>query len=76
MTFWQFINDHKTKITGVLLAVIGFLQTQTVQLQALMSPQAFAWFSVIAGAVVAGLGFLNSHNAAKGDGDVSQNLGI
>lgn len=62
MTFWQFLNAHKTKFTGALLAVIGFLQTQTVQLQALMSPVTFAWFSVIAGATVAGLGFLNSRS--------------
>lgn len=65
MTFWQFVNAHKTKITGVALAIIGFLQTQTVQLQALMSPSAFAWFSVLAGATVAGLGFLNSRQETK-----------
>jgi hypothetical protein len=52
--------NHKTKITGLLMVVIGSLQANSAVLEQLLSPKQFAWFTVGAGVVVAGLGFLNS----------------
>lgn len=54
------LSEHKTKITGALLVLIGALQANSATLQALVTPKSFAWFTVAAGAVVAVLGFFNS----------------
>jgi hypothetical protein len=55
------LNEHKTKITGALLVLIGALQANSQTIQGLVSPETFAWFTVGAGALVAVLGFLNSN---------------
>lgn len=60
-----FINAHKTKIVGGLIVAIGALQTNQATVQAMMSPKHFAWFTVVAGVVVAVLGFINSSQSAQ-----------
>lgn len=59
--FFAALNRHKTKITGLMLVVIGALQANAPAMQALMTPRQFAWFMVLAGVLVAILGFLNGH---------------
>jgi hypothetical protein len=61
VTFFTFLNSHKTKITGFLLVIAGALQANTTVLQAVMTPAQFAWFTVIVGCIVAGLGFINGN---------------
>lgn len=61
MNLLTFINSHKTKITGFLLVIAGALQANTTVLQSVMTPAQFAWFTVVVGCVVAGLGFINGN---------------
>jgi len=55
------LYNNKTKLTGLLLVVIGALQTNATALQSLLTADQFAWFTVGAGVLVAVLGFMNSH---------------
>lgn len=55
-----FLYNSKTRITGLLMVVIGSLQANSSVLESVMTPKQFAWFTVGAGCLVAGLGFLNS----------------
>ena len=57
--FLVYIWLNPTKLTGFLLVVAGALQGNTTVLQTVMTPQGYAWFTVIVGCLVAGLGFLN-----------------
>ena len=59
----KFLNAHKTKVVGFLLMVIGSLQTNAATVQSMMSAKHFAWFTILIGAVVAVLGFLNSQSS-------------
>lgn len=56
----NFLNQHKTKITGLLIALIGALQANSAVIQTLVTPEQFAWFTVGAGVFVALLGVVNS----------------
>ena len=60
MKFLTWLNQHKTKITGAVLVAIGAVQANAKMLQPLMSPRAYALSMVVAGVVVAVLGFMNS----------------
>ncbi len=60
MKFLTWLNQHKTKITGAVLVAIGAVQANATMLQPLMSPRAYALSMVVAGVVVAVLGFMNS----------------
>lgn len=61
MKLLAFLNRHKTKLTGFALVIAGSLQANTTVLQSAMSPAQFAWFTVIVGCIVAGLGFINGN---------------
>lgn len=67
MMLLRFLNHHKTKLTGFMLVIAGALQANTTVLQAVMTPGQFAWFTVIVGCVVAGLGFINGQRPAQQD---------
>ncbi len=54
------LNKHKTKITGMLLVLVGSLQASSTSVQALLSPRQYALFTILIGLVVALLGFLNN----------------
>lgn len=59
MKFFEFLNRHKTKLTGLVLVVLGSIQANITALQALLTPREFAWSTVMIGAIVAAIGFLN-----------------
>lgn len=61
MNIWQWILTHKTKITGALQIAAGAVLGYSSQLQSLMSPRAFAIWTITLGVWTAVLGFLNSH---------------
>lgn len=63
MTFWDFLNLHKTKITGILLVASQFLQ-QSPKLVTLLSPTTFDIVDICLGLTIVIIGFLNS-NAAR-----------
>ncbi len=54
-----FLNANKTKITGALLSVLAFIQTNSA-LGTLLSPTAYAWTMFFVGLFVTFLGFLNN----------------
>lgn len=54
---WLWRNP--TKLTGFLLVILGSVQANSVSLQSVLTPAQYAWFTVVVGGVVAGLGFLN-----------------
>lgn len=58
---WRWVYNNKTKITGGALVVIGSMQANSEAMRAIMSPEQFAWFTVLAGVFVALLGFVNSN---------------
>lgn len=59
--FWKLIYNNKTKITGAALVALGSLQANSEAMRAIMTPEQFAWFTVLAGVFVALLGFINSN---------------
>ena len=59
------LSDHKTKITGAILAAISVIQANSEILQGILSPKAFAWVTTFIGALVTALGFANSSNASN-----------
>lgn len=61
MKFIDWLNRHKTKLTGILLILAGSLQANSAALQTILSPTDYAWLTVIIGLVVAGIGFINTH---------------
>lgn len=67
MTFWQFLDTHKTKITGFLLVIATTLQGSP-QLPVLLPEAALHAVQLILSLVVVGIGFLNGHTAAKQGG--------
>ena len=56
----QVIKTHPQRITGFLLVVLGSLQASSEQIRSLITPEAFAWATIVVGALVAGLGFLKA----------------
>lgn len=62
---FKFLMNHKTKIMGFLITVLGAVQASAGQLTTLLSPKHYAVVMVIAGICVAALGFLNSAMANK-----------
>lgn len=57
----EFLNSHKTKITGFIIILAGTLQSLSVHFQQLLEPGAYAKFTIILGIVVAVIGFINTH---------------
>ena len=66
MKFLAWLYSHKTKITGGLLVVAGAVQASATTIQPVVSPKAYAMFTVGVGALVALLGFLNSKSNDDG----------
>lgn len=56
----KFLNNHKTKIVGFLITLLGAVQASAGQLGAVLSPKAYAWTMIAIGIVVAVLGFINT----------------
>jgi hypothetical protein len=54
-----FLNANKTKLTGAILSVLAFIQTNSA-LGTLLSPTAYAWTMFFVGLFVTFLGFLNT----------------
>lgn len=54
------LDRNKTKITGLVIAVLGALQAASPQLQAVMSPRTYAITMIFLGVLVSVFGFLNS----------------
>jgi hypothetical protein len=65
MKVFDALKTHPTRITGFLMVAIGALQANSNVLQTLLTDKQFAWFTVVAGAVVAGLGFLNARGPTE-----------
>lgn len=65
----NYLSANKTKLTGALLVAFGVLQTQSEQIRALLTPNVFAWFTIVVGVVVAVLGFLNSGGSITPPGE-------
>lgn len=65
----NYISANKTKITGALLVLFGFIQTQSETLRALLTPERYAWVTMIIGGAVAVLGFLNSGGSITPPGE-------
>jgi hypothetical protein len=53
------LQRNPTKLTGFLLVILGSVQANSVSLQSVLTPAQYAWFTVVVGGIVAGLGFLN-----------------
>lgn len=51
---------HPTRITGMLLVIVGSLQANSAVFQELLSPTQYGMFTIATGVIVAGLGFLNA----------------
>lgn len=55
-----FLNANKTKLTGAILSVLAFIQTNTA-LNGLLTPKQYAWTMFFVGLFVTFLGFLNNN---------------
>lgn len=60
---WNWIYTHPTRITGFLLVIFGSLQANSAVVEQLLTPQQFSLFTIAVGAIVSGLGFLNTKRA-------------
>ena len=60
MTFWQWLDKYKTRLTGFILVTVSALQAQETVLHELISPRAFSFTTLVIGIIVAGIGFLNA----------------
>ena len=60
MTFWDWLDKYKTRISGYALVIVSTLQAQQTLLKDLISPQAFAFTTLVIGVVVAGIGHFNA----------------
>jgi hypothetical protein len=65
----NYVSANKTKILGALLVAFGVLQAQSEQIRSLLTPERFAWFTIILGVGVAVLGFLNSGGSVTPPGE-------
>lgn len=68
-----FLNANKTKLTGAILSVLAFIQTNSA-LNGLLTPTQYAWTMFFVGLFVTFLGFLN--NPSPGDPPASKNSGF
>lgn len=68
-----FLNANKTKLTGAILSMLAFIQTNTA-LNGLLTPTQYAWTMFFVGLFVTFLGFLN--NPSPPDAPVSKNGGF
>ncbi len=59
----SFLNNHKTKITGIVQAALGAAILYLPQLQAVMKPIYYGLSMMGIGTLTAVLGFLNSRQA-------------
>lgn len=59
-TILNFLNRHKTKLTGLLIAVLGQVQASAASLGTMLEPHQFAQVMFWCGILVTALGFLNS----------------
>lgn len=59
MTFWQFINANKTKILGIAIIIVSFIQADTGLVQ-LIGETAYAWTMRVCGLCALIFGFLNN----------------
>lgn len=57
---FTFINRHKTKICGIVLAGLGALQANSQMMQSVLSQKDFAYVSMALGFLVAVIGFINT----------------
>lgn len=60
--FIDWLNSHKTKLTGAILVTLSYIQTNPA-LKDLMSAKAYAWTIFFVGMFVIFLGFLNGSQA-------------
>jgi hypothetical protein len=72
MTFWDFINNSKTRILGIATTVLGFVQAYP-GLRDLLSDQAYAWTMFCIGLGVTVCGFLNARTPS---GQISKQAGF
>ncbi len=56
----QLLKQHPQKITGFVLVVLGSVQASSEVLRDVLTPTRFAVMVVVLGAIVAGLGFVNT----------------
>lgn len=61
------LSNSKTRILGALLVLFGVLQTMSGQIQTLLPPDAYGWYTIVVGVAVFVLGVLK-----KGSGGVIQ----
>jgi hypothetical protein len=59
-TTGSYLKTHPTRITGVLLVVLGSLQAYSEQIRALITPEAYAVATIVVGVIVAALGYWNA----------------
>lgn len=57
---WYWLDDHKTKLMGAVVTVLGALMAQKDLLEQLLPPTAFAWFVVGSGVIVTLIGSTNT----------------
>lgn len=60
MTFWDFLDKYKTRISGYVLVFVSFFQAQPALWQDLVSDKAFAVITLAIGVVVALIGHSNA----------------
>ena len=60
------LQTHPTRITGLLLVIVGSLQANSEVFRSLLSPTQYGLFTIGTGVVVAALGFLNAGRAKNG----------
>lgn len=63
MKFLTWLNTHKTKLTGLLLVILGSVQANLTMLQSSLNPHTYAMLTIIIGAGVAAIGFWNGRKA-------------
>lgn len=59
------INNHKTKLAGFAIVVLGAVQANAAHLGTVLSPSAYAWTMIGLGTLVSALGFINTALAKK-----------
>lgn len=62
--FLNWLNGHKTKLTGAVLVTLSYIQTNPA-LKDLMTEKTYAWTMFFVGMFVIFLGFLNGNSGAN-----------
>jgi hypothetical protein len=65
MTFLKWLDNHKTKLSGILLLTVSSLQANSVVVEQLLTPKQFALFTLVAGIVVTIIGSTNTARQKK-----------